>query len=218
MNARSLEKVVIGKDVKKLNVGMFRNCNKLSDLTILTEEAEINNNVLDTTVNLKEIKVNKDNSKYMVEDEILFSKDRSKIYAYPTGKVGDTYKIPSNVKEIGSSAFSGCCSLKNIDIPSTVENIGGTAFQGSSIMTASINASTSGNYIFMNARSLEKVVIGKNVTKLSVDVFLNCSNLKSINYLGTMDEWNNTLGKTSSWKNGNTSIKKIICSDGEITL
>ena len=218
MNARSLEKVVIGKDVKKLNVGMFRNCNKLSDLTILTEEAEINNNVLDTTVNLKEIKVNKDNSKYMVEDGILFSKDRSKIYAYPTGKVGDTYKIPSNVKEIGSSAFSGCCSLKNIDIPSTVENIGGTAFQGSSIMTASINASTSGNYIFMNARSLEKVVIGKNVTKLSVDVFLNCSNLKSINYLGTMDEWNNTLGKTSSWKNGNTSIKKIICSDGEITL
>ena len=40
----------------------------------------------------------------------------------------------------------------------------------------------------------------------------------SINYLGTMDEWNGTLGKTSSWRNGNTSIKKIICSDGEITL
>ena len=60
--------------------------------------------------------------------------------------------------------------------------------------------------------------IGENVTKLSVDVFLNCSNLKSINYLGTMDEWNGTLGKTSSWRNGNTSIKKIICSDGEITL
>ena len=61
-------------------------------------------------------------------------------------------------------------------------------------------------------------MIGENVTKLGVDAFLNCSNLKSINYLGTMDEWNNTLGKTSSWRNGNTSIKKIICSDGEITL
>ena len=218
LDAKSLEKVVIGKNVKKLNAGMFINCNKLSDLTILTEEAEINNNVLDTTVNLKEIKVNKDNSKYMVEDGILFSKDGSKIYAYPTGKVGDTYKIPSNVKEIGNSAFHDCRSLKNIDIPSTVEKVGTTAFRGSSIITASINASTSGNYIFLDARSLEKVVIGKNVTKLSVDVFLNCSNLKSINYLGTMDEWNNTLGKTSSWKNGNTSIKKIICSDGEITL
>ena len=209
---------MIGKNVKKLNAGMFISCNKLSDLTILTEEAEINNYVLDTTVNLKEIKVNKDNSKYIVEDGILFSKDGSKIYAYPTGKVEDTYKIPSNVKEIGNSAFYDCRSLKNIDIPSTVEKVGGNAFQGSSIITASINASTSGNYIFLDAKSLEKVVIGENVTKLGVDAFLNCSNLKSINYLGTMDEWNGTLGKTSSWKNGNTSIKKIICSDGEITL
>ena len=217
-NARSLEKVVIGKNVKKLNAGMFINCNKLSDLTILTEEAEINNHVLDTTVNLKEIKVNKDNSKYMVEDGILFSKDRSKIYAYPTGKVGDTYKIPSNVKEIGSSAFYDCRSLKNIDIPSTVEKIGTTAFQGSSIITASINASTTGRYVFFNATSLEKVIIGENVTSLGGDSFSNCSKLKSINYLGTMDEWNGTLGKTSSWRNGNTSIKKIICSDGEITL
>ena len=218
LDAKSLEKVVIGKNVKKLNAGMFISCNKLSDLTILTEEAEINNYVLDTTVNLKEIKVNKDNSKYIVEDGILFSKDGSKIYAYPTGKVEDTYKIPSNVKEIGNSAFYDCRSLKNIDIPSTVEKVGTTAFRGSSIITASINASTSGNYIFLDAKSLEKVVIGENVTKLGVDAFLNCSNLKSINYLGTMDEWNNTLGKTSSWKNGNTSIKKIICSDGEITL
>ena len=104
--------------------------------------------VLDTTVNLKEIKVNKDNSKYIVEDAILFSKDGSKIYAYPTGKVGDTYKIPSNVKEIGNSAFQGCRSLKNIDIPSTVEKVGTTAFLGSSIITASINAGTTGSYIF----------------------------------------------------------------------
>ncbi len=218
LDAKSLEKVVIGKNVKKLNAGMFINCNKLSDLTILTEEAEINNNVLDTTVNLKEIKVNKDNSKYMVEDGILFSKDGSKIYAYPTGKVGDTYKIPSNVKEIGNSAFHDCRSLKNIDIPSTVEKVGTTAFRGSSIITASINASTTGRYVFFNATSLEKVIIGENVTSLGGDSFSNCSKLKSINYLGTIDEWNNTLGKTSSWRNGNTSIKKIICSDGEITL
>ena len=167
---------------------------------------------------MKEIKVNEENSKYMVEDGILFSKDGSKIYAYPTGKVGDTYKIPSNIKEIGNNAFYDCRSLKDIDIPSTVEKVGGSAFQGSSIITASINAGTTGNYIFYNARSLEKVIIGENVTNLGDNSFLNCSNLKSITYLGTMDEWNNTLGKTSSWKSGNTSITKVICSDGEINL
>ena len=367
MNARSLEKVVIGKDVKKLNAGMFINCNKLSDLTILTEEAEVNNYVLNTTVNLKEIKVNKDNSKYMVEDGILFSKDRSKIYAYPTGKVGDTYKIPSNVKEIGDNAFSDCPYLKKINIPDTIESVGNSAFGFcSNLKEATVNAknlrrltfykssnlesvtigsnvSSWGDQIFLgcnklsdltilsstldvnnnhlytssylkeikvnednnkymvkdgilfskdgskiyayptgkqedtyvfdsnvkeigesafwmtnlkcinipdtiesvgnsafgfcsnlkevtvNAKNLRRltfygssnldsVTIGSNVSSWSDQVFLSCNKIPSITYLGTKDEWSNTLGKTSLWKGGNTSIKKIICSDGEINM
>ena len=367
MNARSLEKVVIGKDVKKLNAGMFIHCNKLSDLTILTEEAEVNNYVLNTTVNLKEIKVNKDNSKYMVEDGILFSKDRSKIYAYPTGKVGDTYKIPSNVKEIGDNAFSDCPYLKKINIPDTIESVGNSAFGFcSNLKEATVNAknlrrltfykssnlesvtigsnvSSWGDQIFLgcnklsdltilsstldvnnnhlytssylkeikvnednnkymvkdgilfskdgskiyayptgkqedtyvfdsnvkeigesafwmtnlkcinipdtiesvgnsafgfcsnlkevtvNAKklrrltfygsgNLDSVTIGSNVSSWGDQVFLSCNKIPSITYLGTKDEWNNTLGKTSLWKNGNTSIKKIICSDGEINM
>ena len=70
----------------------------------------------------------------------------------------------------------------------------------------------------MAASSLENVVFGKNVTSLGMGFFACCEKISSITYLGTMDEWNGTLGKTSSWRNGNTSIKKIICSDGEITL
>ena len=87
----------------------------------------------------------------------------------------------------------------------------------------------------LNNKENEKI-INKGIKKVSEDIenlkyntavstlmtMLNEFNankkILSINYLGTMDEWNGTLGKTSSWKNGNTSIKKIICSDGEITL
>ena len=216
-NARSLEKVVIGKNVTKLGMAIFLNCNNLNDLTILTEKADINNGILGSAGSLKEVKTNEENSKYMVEDGILFSKDGSKIYAYPIGKVGNTYIFSSNVNEIGDSAFA-FSNLKAIDIPSTVEKVGSNAFQSTGITTANIDASKIEYYIFWNSISLEKVVIGKNVTKLGGSVFLNCSNLKSITYLGTMDEWNNTLGKTSLWKNGNTSITKVICSDGEINL
>ena len=199
-------------------MSIFLNCNNLSDLTILTEKAEINNGILGFVGSLKEIKTNEENSKYMVEDGILFSKDGSKIYAYPTGKSGDTYTFSSNINEIGSNAFTGCVNLKNIDIPGTIEKVGDNAFQGSSVKNASINASITGNYIFWNAKSLEKVVIGENVTKLGSGVFQNCSNLKSITYLGTMDEWISIISESKYWKTGNTSITKIICSDGEITL
>ena len=216
-NAKSLEKVVIGKNVTKLGMAIFLNCNNLNDLTILTEKADINNGILGSAGSLKEVKTNEENSKYMVEEGVLFSKDGSKIYAYPTGKSDDTYTFSSNVKEIGASAFA-FSNLKSIDIPSTVEKVGSNAFQSTGITTANIDSSTIEYYIFWNSKSLEKIVIGENVTKLGGAVFSNCSNLKSIIYLGTMDEWNNTLGKTSLWKSGNTSITKVICSDGEINL
>ena len=216
-NAKSLEKVVIGKNVTKLGMAIFLNCNNLKDLTILTEKADINNGILGSAGSLKEVKTNEENSKYMVEEGVLFSKDGSKIYAYPTGKSDDTYTFSSNVKEIGASAFA-FSNLKSIDIPSTVEKVGSNAFQSTGITTANIDSSTIEYYIFWNSKSLEKIVIGENVTKLGGAVFSNCSNLKSIIYLGTMDEWNNTLGKTSLWKSGNTSITKVICSDGEINL
>ena len=75
-----------------------------------------------------------------------------------------------------------------------------------------------GCFAFGNCPNIETVNISKNTKKWSYNIFNANKKILSINYLGTMDEWNSTLGKTSSWRNGNTSITKIICSDGEINL
>ena len=213
----SLEKVIIGENVTLVKDGLFRNCSKLNDLTILTENADIDNNVLQTKQSLKEIKVNNDNSKYMVDNGILYSKDESKIYAYPTGKDGETYIFPNSVKEIGHSAFLFCTNLKSIDIPSTVDKIGANAFYGTNIKEANINAKELESSIFYDSYSLENVTFGKNVTNFGSSIFINSNKIKSIKYLGTKEEWNNIL-KHQSWKNGNSSITKIICTDGEIDL
>ena len=214
----SLEKVIIGENVTSVkNGGLFRNCSKLNDLTILTENADIDNNVLQTKQSLKEIKVNSDNSKYMVDNGILYSKDGSKIYAYPTGKDGETYIFPNNVKEIGHSAFLFCTNLKSIDIPSTVDKIGTNAFYGTNIKEANINAKEIESYIFYDSSSLENVTFGRNVTNFGSSIFMNSNKIKNIKYLGTKEEWNNIL-KHTSWKNGNSSITKIVCTDGEIDL
>ena len=215
----NLESATIGSNVSSWGDQIFLGCNKLSDLTILSSTLDVNNNHLYTSSALKEIKVNKDNSKYMVKDGILFSKDGSKIYAYPTGKQEDTYVFDSNVKEIGDSAFQGCSSFKTINIPDTVEVVGSSAFQGcSNLKEVTVNAKKLRRLTFYSSSNLDSVTIGSNVSSWGDQVFLSCNKIPSITYLGTKDEWNNTLGKTSLWKNGNTSITKIICSDGKINM
>lgn len=122
-------------------------------------------------------------------------------------------------KERGEYAFWYSLKLITLDIPDNVQNIGNWAFDTCKNLTqVTINSSELGYFAFNNCPNIETVNISKNTKKWSNNIFNANKKILSINYLGTMDEWNNTLGKTSSWRNGNTSIKKIICSDGEITL
>ena len=218
-NNLKLKSVTIGKNVKSMSYSTFSKCSNLSEFLIISESVDINNSVIGDETSVTELKVNEDNNKYKFEDGILFSKDGSKIYAYLPGKQEDTYVFDSNVKEIGDYAFYGCGNLKEINIPNTVNRVGGRAFDSCKNLTnIFVNASSLYFNTFRDDASLQNVTIGKNTTIWSYSVFQGSNKIPSITYLGTMDEWNNTLGKTSSWKSGNTSIKKIICSDGEINM
>lgn len=213
----NLESVTIGSNVSSWGDQIFLGCNKLSDLTILSSTLDVNNNHLYTSSYLKEIKVNEDNNKYMVKDGILFSKDGSKIYAYPTGKQEDTYVFDSNVKEIGESAF-WMTNLKCINIPDTIESVGNSAFGFcSNLKEVTVNAKKLRRLTFYGSGNLDSVTIGRNVSSWGDQIFLSCNKIPSITYLGTINDWNN-ISKHSNWKSGNTSIKKIICSDGEINM
>ena len=216
---KELETVIINKNVSNWNFGIFSECDKLVNLSILSEKVSINNSTLGNPKSLKEVKINDENEKYKFEDGLVLSKDGKKIYACLVTKEEDTYNFSNEIDEIGPFAFSGCNNLKYIDIPKTVNSIGARAFGNcSNLKEIRINANYLAPLTFINDGALETVIIGKNVKGWDYGIFNSCSNIISITYLGTKDEWNNTLGKTSFWKNGNTSIKKIICSDGEINM
>ena len=218
-NNLKLKSVTIGKNVKSMSYSTFSKCSNLSEFLIISESVDINNSVIGDETSVTELKVNEGNNKYKFEDGILFSKDGSKIYAYLPGKQEDTYVFDNNIKEIGDFAFYGCGNLKEINIPNTVNKVGGRAFDSCKNLTnIFVNASSLYFNTFRDDASLQNVTIGKNTTIWSYSVFQGSNKIPSITYLGTKDEWSNTLGKTSLWKGGNTSIKKIICSDGEINM
>jgi hypothetical protein len=70
------------------------------------------------------------NPNYQSIDGVLFSKDGKTLIAYPAGKSGSAYVIPSSVTSIGYEAFKGCTSLTSVTIPSSVTNVSYGAFYG----------------------------------------------------------------------------------------
>lgn len=103
--------------------------------------------------NLKEIRVHPENEHFIVEDGVLFSKDKKKIIRYFRHDGGDTYRIEDCVEEIAEGCFAEVPGLRRIDIGKGVKKIG---YRGLS----------SDGSIF-----LEKVYIPPTVTELCGEIF-----------------------------------------------
>ena len=101
--------------------------------------------------------------------------------------------LPNNLQEIGKYAFYGCTALTNIEIPSTVTSIGYEAFYGSSGLTS--------------------IGIPSSVTRIEEWVFYECSSLKTVNYTGTMAQWQQISIVSYNMQLTNATI---ICTDGTI--
>lgn len=83
---------------------------------------------------LQHIAVSSDNPYLMIEDNILFSKDKSVLYCYPGGYDDNTtYRIPDGVKIIEQKAFN-YSNLSSVDF-NEVEIIRSGAFDSSHVIT-----------------------------------------------------------------------------------
>lgn len=95
---------------------------------------------------------------------------------------GIKYKItiPECVTRIGTSAFSGCTKLQNIQLPKSVTSIGVSAFRDC-VNLLKINIPTSVTSIdffaFSGCINLRDITIPKSVTSIDICAFTNCPNL-----------------------------------------
>lgn len=87
--------------------------------------------------------------------------------------------------------------------------LGGTSLRSYTIPN---NITAIGEYAFSGYNGLTGVVIPSTVTSIGAYAFRYCSELESITYLGTKDQWKE-VKKLPGWKK-DSSIKKIICADG----
>ena len=87
--------------------------------------------------------------------------------------------------------------------------LGGTSLRSYTIPN---NITAIGEYAFSGYNGLTEVVIPSTVTSIGAYTFRYCHELRSITYLGTVDQWKG-VKKLPGWKK-DSSIKRIICTDG----
>jgi hypothetical protein len=134
-------------------------------------------------------------------------------------------KIPDTVTAIGSYAFYNCIGLKSVSIPNGVIIIGERAFSGNNagddcqlanvVFGKKSKLTTIGHEAFTGTE-LTSIIFPNSLTSIGEEAFWACSNLSSIAFDGTIEQWN-SISKGSNW-NLNVPATHVHCSDGDVAL
>ena len=77
--------------------------------------------------NLKSFDLAPQNKTFIVDDGVLFSKNRKKLVLCPSAR--ETYAVPDGTTHIMAGAFYGALKLKTLILPESVSNISGDAIR-----------------------------------------------------------------------------------------
>lgn len=133
-----------------------------------------------------EYNVKTSNKQYASIDGVLFSKDKTRLIYYPTGKEDETYSIPDCVNEISDYAFDNMRKTTSVNIPYSVKALGAYAFSKTkSLKKVFIPNSVEeiGESAFAQSEGLERAEFDSNVNLNRLDdTFYACKSLKSVRF------------------------------------
>ena len=160
-----------GKPVTQIGYEAFKDCTKLTSITVPDSVFEIMSNAFEGCTGLKTVVIN---DVPYINSEVFLGCTSLESVTLPNGIEKISYgmfkdctsleaaPIPNSVTAIRGSAFEGCTSLTSVTIPDSVTAIYGNAFAGCTGLTSvTIPSSVTyiGEYAFGKCASLELVTI-----------------------------------------------------------
>ena len=217
LSCNQLKEVIIPSTVTTIGDSAFGSCNHLEKVDIRGNVTSFGKKVF-AFDDIKQYVVSSDNQTFSINNGVLFSKDGSILYAYPIGKSGSSYTIPSGVTRIESGSFAGT-SLTSISIPNTVTTIGSYAFADAAITSLVIPNSVTiiEDHAFSGTDNLKNITLSSTLTYIGDYAFGNSGITSltipsSVTRIGTgAFQWTYyftkaTFENPNGWKAGNTSL------------
>ena len=186
-NCKKLKNIELPSGLKKIDSGVFEKCTSLQEIELPDSLTSLNLRAFDEcegikrieipqfveyltshALNMEEVIVHPDNSKYYSLDNCILRKSDNVIIS------GGQYStIPKVATAIGEDAFNGN-TLKQITVPGNIKTIGRGAFSGASLNEITIENGVEEIGAAFYSCNLKKLVIPDSVTKIDQLVYGNC--------------------------------------------
>ena len=183
-------------------------CNSITEFYVPRNLVNIAYNAFVSFQNVRYYSCSPLNPKYRAVDGLLYSKDMTKLVAYPAASPATRFDVPSYVTELydyclhncdnltevnihegvtalGMNIFSDCDNIESIYIPDGVTRMGVTLVSGCkklSYIHLPASADSILSSFFYNCPALTEVNIPRNIRYIGTFAFTNCRNLKTINF------------------------------------
>ncbi len=197
-NCDSLKNVTIGNSVKSIGNSTFSNCDSLQSVTIGEGVESIGDNAFSGCSNLQSISIPKTLTSFG-KDAFLGCKALEKVDY--NGSIDEWTKMDfhvenANVKEAYSNPLSNGADLFINGVKQTEvtinDNMNDRAFFGCGSLQSVIignNVDRISKSVFNNCDALQSITIGKSVKRIESFSCFDCNALEKVNYTGTIDEW-----------------------------
>lgn len=165
-----VEKITFPEGLEIIGAKAFENT-ALTSITIPASVTSIGSLAFGNINTLAEIHVAANNAAYKSVDNVLLTKDGTKLLQYPIGSTQKEYQVPSGVQIIGTGAFSYDSyfyeGLQKLTLPDSVEIIEGSAFEYNC--------------------ALAEVTLSNNLKSVGSGAFSECYDLKALTFPATLE-------------------------------
>ena len=138
-------------------------------------------------------------------------------FAYADGELA-ALEFPSSVTTIGDEAFSDQ-GMTSVTLPKTLTTLGTYLFRSAdNLQSVRVECAEIPAFCFVRCGKLSQMTLSKNVKKIGANIINYCTQLKTITYEGSLEEWK-AVEKYANWdgNSGSTNpgyLDNIVCIDG----